>query len=85
MCHAICLRVVHVQLVPRVLVDTGAPEHAFGYPVASFAGAWPVCYTHYPFVSTDMIARVKGRTEMYNNQGKVGESAPSAESESSRV
>ena len=59
------------RVVPRVLVDTGAPEHAFGYPVANFAGAWPVCYTHYPFVSTDMISRVRDRAEMYNNQGQV--------------
>lgn len=62
------------QLVPRVFIDTGAPEHAFGYPVANIAGAWPVCYTHYPFVSTDMIARVRNRSEMYNNQGHVARS-----------
>jgi alpha-1,2-mannosyltransferase len=55
-------------------VPTLTVGYAFGYPVACLAGAKVAAYVHYPTISTDMIARVKSRANMYNNAGAVARS-----------
>mmetsp|Transcript_44431 Transcript_44431/g.84994 ORF Transcript_44431/g.84994 Transcript_44431/m.84994 type:complete len:492 (+) Transcript_44431:55-1530(+) len=60
-------------LVPHLFIDTGG--YAFGYPVVRAAGALTTCYVHYPYVSTDMLARVRDRQVQYNNQSQVASSA----------
>ena len=54
---------------PTVFFDTVG--HAFGYPVARLAGCVVACYVHYPTISSDMIARVATRADMYNNRSIV--------------
>ena len=54
---------------PTVFFDTVG--HAFGYPVAKLAGCVVACYVHYPTISSDMIARVATRSDMYNNRSIV--------------
>lgn len=54
---------------PTVFFDTVG--HAFGYPVARLAGCVVACYVHYPTISSDMIARVATRSDMYNNRSIV--------------
>eukprot|EP00899_Mesostigma_viride_P004620 jgi/Mesvir1/14159/Mv09628-RA.1 len=61
------------KLNPVVFMDTSG--HAFTYPLACWAGAHVVCYTHYPFVSTDMLRRVRKREASYNNDTRVSGSA----------
>ena len=58
---------------PDVLVDTAGL--AFALPVARLAGCAAVAYVHYPMVSTDMLGRVAGGVETYNNAGGVARSA----------
>ena len=58
---------------PEVLVDTAGL--AFALPVARLAGCAAAAYVHYPMVSTDMLGRVRGGVETYNNQGGVARSA----------
>jgi ALG11 mannosyltransferase N-terminus len=43
----------------------------FAYPVVRLAGIRTVSYTHYPYVSLDMLQRVADRTSMYNNPDDV--------------
>ena len=57
---------------PTVFFDTVG--HAFGYPIARIAGCQVACYVHYPTISSDMIARVANRNDMYNNKGIVARS-----------
>ena len=57
---------------PTVFFDTVG--HAFGYPVARLAGCVVACYVHYPTISSDMIARVATRSDMYNNRPAVARS-----------
>ena len=58
--------------VPFAMLDTGG--YAFGYPVAKVAGCFPIAYVHYPFVSTDMLQRVRDRVVEYNNAAEVASS-----------
>jgi alpha-1,2-mannosyltransferase len=58
--------------VPFAMLDTGG--YAFGYPVAKAAGCFPMAYVHYPFVSTDMLQRVRDRVVEYNNAAEVASS-----------
>lgn len=57
---------------PEIFFDTVG--YAFGYPVACLSGATVAAYVHYPTISTDMIARVRSRANMYNNTGAVARS-----------
>jgi alpha-1,2-mannosyltransferase len=62
-----------VRCLPDVLVDsTGLP---FVYPLAALAGVEVACYTHYPTISTDMLAAVAARRAQYNNAAAVSRSA----------
>ncbi|KAH8963959.1 hypothetical protein BDL97_04G038200 [Sphagnum fallax] len=55
---------------PLLFVDTSG--YAFTYVVASWiAGSFVACYTHYPTISSDMLARVRSRTPLYNNHLSV--------------
>ena len=56
-------------LTPSLFIDTAG--HAFTYPVARLFGCQVACYTHYPTVSDDMVARVKNRQSLYNNSAFV--------------
>jgi len=55
--------------VPHVYLDTMG--YAFTYPIAWFCGCRVACYTHYPTISSDMIARVVERRPSYNNNQVV--------------
>jgi alpha-1,2-mannosyltransferase len=61
------------KIAPAVLIDTtGAP---FAAPVWKlFGGCRVVLYAHYPFISTDMVADVRGRRRSVNNRGSVADS-----------
>eukprot|EP00963_Diacronema_lutheri_P006356 scaffold544_cov320-Pavlova_lutheri.AAC.70 len=61
------------KLTPAVFIDTSG--YAFTYPLAKLAGSKVVAYVHYPTISTDMLARVRQRKSMYNNDQGVSGSA----------
>jgi len=63
-----------LRLNPEVFVDTAG--YAFAYPLAAFGGARVACYTHYPMVSTDMLAAVASRAPAFNTRQLVARSAP---------
>ena len=55
-----------------VIESVGIP---FSYPLFRLlSGATVAAYIHYPVISTDMIRRVQGRRESYNNNGTVANS-----------
>mmetsp|Transcript_26015 Transcript_26015/g.57211 ORF Transcript_26015/g.57211 Transcript_26015/m.57211 type:complete len:507 (+) Transcript_26015:101-1621(+) len=59
---------------PDVILDTMG--YAFTYPIFSIFGACTVgCYTHYPTISTDMLARVRSRDVGVNNNELVARSS----------
>ena len=60
------------KLTPALFVDTAG--YAFAYPLASAAGSKVASYTHYPMVSTDMLAVVSNRAETFNNRAWVARS-----------
>ena len=62
-----------LKLVPAVFIDTSG--YAFAYPLARAAGCHVGCYVHYPWVSTDMLARVVARVGTYNNASDVAASS----------
>uniref|UniRef100_A0A7S3U9P3 GDP-Man:Man(3)GlcNAc(2)-PP-Dol alpha-1,2-mannosyltransferase n=1 Tax=Picocystis salinarum TaxID=88271 RepID=A0A7S3U9P3_9CHLO len=62
-----------LKLTPAVFIDTSG--YAFAYPIAKLAGSKVVAYVHYPTISTDMLARVRQRRNMYNNDEGVSGSA----------
>lgn len=53
------------KLTPVLFVDTSG--YAFTYAIARVAGSFVACYTHYPTISTDMLARVRSRDSSFNN------------------
>lgn len=57
------------QLRPKLFVDTSG--YAFTYVLARAAGACVASYTHYPTISTDMLARVSNRQSTYNNNSRI--------------
>ncbi|KAF9568744.1 mannosyltransferase [Agrocybe pediades] len=62
------------QLVPDLYIDTMG--YAFTFHVVSLLCRIPVgAYVHYPTISTDMLARVKSRTEWHTNRNDVTSSA----------
>ena len=58
-----------MKCTPLIFFDTSG--YAFIYPLARAFGCKVVCYTHYPTVSSDMFARVLGRTTLYNNNNFI--------------
>ncbi|KAI5068412.1 hypothetical protein GOP47_0016757 [Adiantum capillus-veneris] len=54
-----------LKSTPLVFFDTSG--YAFTYPLARALGCQVVSYTHYPTISSDMLARVLRRTSAYNN------------------
>jgi alpha-1,2-mannosyltransferase len=62
-----------LTIVPSTLIDTtGAP---FAAPIWKLFGACRVIlYTHYPFISTDMLMDVKERRQSVNNPDSVANS-----------
>ncbi|KAG0590967.1 hypothetical protein KC19_1G139300 [Ceratodon purpureus] len=60
------------KLTPVLFVDTSG--YAFTYAIARVAGSFVACYTHYPTISTDMLARVCSRASSYNNDTKISSS-----------
>lgn len=60
------------KFTPVVFFDTCG--YAFTYPLARAFGCKVVCYTHYPTISSDMFARVLGRTSAYNNNIVIAKS-----------
>jgi len=52
-----------------VLIDTHG--QAAGYWFAKLSGIRVVAYVHYPFISTDMIQRVREMRPSYNNNSKI--------------
>ncbi len=61
------------RFTPALFIDTAG--YAFTYPLARCAGARVACYTHYPMVSTDMLAAVASRAPAFNNRAWVARSA----------
>jgi alpha-1,2-mannosyltransferase len=57
---------------PQVLIDTIGC--AFSYPAFYFSGCQLMAYVHYPFISSDMLKRVKTGTLSYNNSAIISES-----------
>jgi alpha-1,2-mannosyltransferase len=63
-----------LSFVPSIYIDTMG--YAFTMPLFKYLGGSAVgCYVHYPTISTDMLERVGRRQAMYNNRGRVAESA----------
>jgi alpha-1,2-mannosyltransferase len=48
---------------PEYYFDTSG--YAFTYPVAHLFGCKVICYTHYPIISSDIIARVTYWSQFY--------------------
>lgn len=62
------------KLIPDLYIDSMG--YAFTFHVVSLLGNIPVgAYVHYPTVSTDMLNRVKDRTQSYANTGTISSSA----------
>ncbi|CAM8930603.1 unnamed protein product [Rhodiola kirilowii] len=61
------------KFTPLYYFDTSG--YAFTYPVARVFGCKVLCYTHYPTISLDMLARVRGRSAMYNNDTTIAKSS----------
>ncbi|KAF3333914.1 GDP-Man:Man(3)GlcNAc(2)-PP-Dol alpha-1,2-mannosyltransferase [Carex littledalei] len=57
---------------PEFYFDTSG--YAFTYPLARLFGCKVICYTHYPTISSDMVARVTGHSSMYNNDPLIARS-----------
>ncbi|XP_031473711.1 GDP-Man:Man(3)GlcNAc(2)-PP-Dol alpha-1,2-mannosyltransferase isoform X1 [Nymphaea colorata] len=57
------------KLTPKFYFDTSG--YAFTYPLAWLFGCKVLCYTHYPTISSDMVARVRQRNSMYNNNNLI--------------
>lgn len=57
------------ELIPFLFVDTSG--YAFTYVLARAAGSYVACYTHYPTISSDMLARVRNRASLYNNHSGI--------------
>jgi alpha-1,2-mannosyltransferase len=50
--------------------------YAFTFPVVALLAGIPVgAYVHYPTISTDMLARVRSRTQWHTNSNAVSSSA----------
>lgn len=72
---------LRLPYTPGLFVDTAG--YAFAYPLASLLGARVACYTHYPWVSSDMRAAVAGDHRggggsgqgRFNNRSAVARSA----------
>lgn len=63
-----------LSLYPDVFIDSMG--YAFTYPIVRLLGpARIACYTHYPTISSDMLARVRERRPDYNNVGAIAQSA----------
>ncbi|CAN6458422.1 unnamed protein product [Victoria cruziana] len=60
------------KLTPKFYFDTSG--YAFTYPVAWLFGCKILCYTHYPTISSDMVARVRQHNSMYNNNKLIARS-----------
>ncbi|GJN92854.1 hypothetical protein Rhopal_005894-T1 [Rhodotorula paludigena] len=61
-------------VVPDVFIDTMG--YAFAYPLVKWMYDIPVgSYTHYPTISTDMLARVRFRQAGHTNRSSVASSA----------
>ncbi|RDX77767.1 GDP-Man:Man(3)GlcNAc(2)-PP-Dol alpha-1,2-mannosyltransferase, partial [Mucuna pruriens] len=60
------------KLTPLYYFDTSG--YAFTYPLARLFGCKVICYTHYPTISSDMLARVRQRSLMYNNDTLITKS-----------
>lgn len=60
------------KFTPLIFFDTSG--YAFTYPLARAFGCKVVCYTHYPTINSDMLARVLGRTSSYNNNVVIARS-----------
>ncbi|OHT08890.1 glycosyl transferase [Tritrichomonas foetus] len=62
------------HFVPSVVLDsTGAPFAAIIWKL--IGGCTVIFYTHYPYISTDMLHAVEERKESYNNTGSVAKSS----------
>ncbi|CAN6475818.1 unnamed protein product [Victoria cruziana] len=57
------------KLTPKFYFDTSG--YAFTYPLARLFGCKVLCYTHYPTISSDMVARVRQHSSMYNNNTQI--------------
>lgn len=57
---------------PRVLIDTIGC--AFSYPALYLTGCQLLAYVHYPFISSDMLERVRTGTLSYNNSAAITQS-----------
>lgn len=57
------------KFTPIYYFDTSG--YAFTYPLARLFGCKVICYTHYPTISSDMLARVRQRSFMYNNDALI--------------
>ncbi|KAL9226693.1 hypothetical protein vseg_002476 [Gypsophila vaccaria] len=60
------------NFTPFYYFDTSG--YAFSYPLARIFGCKVISYTHYPTISSDMVARVRSRSAMYNNDSFVAQS-----------
>ncbi|KAK9130911.1 hypothetical protein Sjap_011398 [Stephania japonica] len=60
------------KLTPLFYFDTCG--YAFTYPLARMFGCQVICYTHYPTISTNMLARVSLQSSMYNNNALIARS-----------
>ncbi|KAK9161087.1 hypothetical protein Syun_007428 [Stephania yunnanensis] len=60
------------KLTPLFYFDTSG--YAFTYPLARIFGCQVICYTHYPTISMNMLARVSLQSSMYNNNALIARS-----------
>nr|KYP45189.1 Asparagine-linked glycosylation protein 11 isogeny [Cajanus cajan] len=60
------------KFTPLYYFDTSG--YAFTYPLARLFGCKVICYTHYPTISSDMLARVRQHSLMYNNDALIAKS-----------
>lgn len=57
---------------PEVMIDTIGC--AFAYPAFYLTGCQLLAYVHYPFISSDMLERVRAGTLSYNNSSAISQS-----------
>ncbi|KAH0785351.1 glycosyltransferase family 4 protein [Histomonas meleagridis] len=60
--------------VPSVVIDTtGAPFASFVWKL--FGGCTVIFYIHYPYISTDMLSKVKSNETSFNNDQEIAKSS----------
>ena len=66
--------VAELAVSEEEFLESGIVRLSAVISLARLAGCRVACYTHYPMISRDMLARVAARRPSYNNDAAVANS-----------